>query len=121
MAGWTDINTLDVGALTKLDTHVPASSFIDYNSPQVADFVGRYRARYRNEPGEYAFLGHDVTLYYCSALMQFGSTFPEHFAEVAAAPLHLAFRLVKMGPENGWRNESAVMLEYGDAGIRPAQ
>jgi LysM repeat protein len=121
MASWTDINTLDIAAMERLDTHVPASSFIDYQYPPVDAFIRRYRERYSNEPGEYAFLGYDVTLYYCSALMQFGSSFPQHFTEVSAAPLHLAFRLGKLGPENGYRNGSAVVLEYKDKGLRPAQ
>jgi len=121
MNAWMDVNTLDLVAMQKLHTHVPASSFIDYQYPPVQAFVKSYRERYRNEPGEYAFLGYDVTLYYCSALMQFGTGFPLHYAEVAAAPLHLAFRLGKLGPENGYRNGSAVVLEYKDTGLRPAQ
>ena len=121
MSNWMDINTLDLVAMQKLHTHVPASSFIDYQYPPVDAFIQRYRDRYNNEPGEYAFLGYDVTLYYCSALMQFGNAFPLHFAEVAAAPLHMAFRLGKLGPENGYRNGSAVVLEYKDMGLRPAQ
>ena len=100
---------------------MPASSFIDYQYPPVDAFIRRYRERYRNEPGEYAFLGYDVTLYYCSALMQFGNSFPQHFAEVSAAPLHMAFRLGKLGQENGYRNGSAVVLEYDDGSLRPAQ
>ncbi|MEO8732911.1 MAG: hypothetical protein ABI373_01135, partial [Flavobacteriales bacterium] len=118
---WMDVNTLDLVAMQKLQTHVPASSFIDYQYPPVDAFIQHYRDRYKNEPGEYAFLGYDVTLYFCSALMQFGNTFPQHFAEVSAAPLHLAFRLGKMGPENGYRNGSAVVLEYKDTGLRPAE
>ena len=36
------------------------------------------------------------------------------------APLHLGFDFAKAGPENGWRNQSALMLEYRDMGVHPA-
>lgn len=115
---WVNINTLDIAAMVKLDVRVPANGFIDRTSPQVNDFVAKYRARFNNEPGEYAFLGYDVALFFISAEMQFGNTFPQHYGHVQAAPLYLGFRMAKLGPENGWSNGNAVMLEYRPEGIR---
>ena len=115
---WMTMSTLDVAALVKLDVRLPANGFIDRTAPPVTDFVARYRTRYHNEPGEYAFLGYDVALYFISAEMQFGIPFPQHYDQVIAAPLYLGFRMAKFGPENGWSNGSAVMLEYRQEGIR---
>lgn len=115
---WMDMPSLDISALVKLNVHLPANSFIDRSNSAVNDFVAKYRAKYNNEPGEYAFLGYDVALYYISALMQFGDHFPVHYALVQASPLHMGFRMVKLGPENGWSNGSAVMLQYLPEGIR---
>lgn len=121
MNGWMDMNTLDVAAMVKLDVRVPANGYIDRASPAVNDFTARYRAAYRNEPGEYAFLGYDVGLFFIGAEMQFGEAFPQHYAQVQAAPLYLNFRMEKLGQENGWANGSAVMLEYREEGIRKAE
>lgn len=118
---WMTMNNLEVSDLVKLNTHVPASSFVDYDDPAVNAFIATYRDRFQNEPGDYAFLGYDVTFYYLSALMQFGAGFPAHFADVHARPLHMAFRFFKAGPENGYRNENAVILEYEGMGIHPAR
>ncbi|MBS1582783.1 MAG: LysM peptidoglycan-binding domain-containing protein [Bacteroidetes bacterium] len=118
---WMTMSNLEVSDLVKLNTHVPASSFVDYDDPAVNTFIATYRDRFQNEPGDYAFLGYDVTFYYLSALMQFGAGFPAHFADVHARPLHMAFRFFKAGPENGYRNENAVMLEYEGMGIHPAR
>lgn len=117
---WMDMPTLDVSALVKLDVHVPANQFIDRGAQATNDFIAHYRARYRNEPGEYAFLGYDVALYYIGAEMQFGGNFPQHYAQVQANPLHMSFRMENLGPENGWNNGSALMLEYKPEGIRKA-
>jgi hypothetical protein len=34
--------------------------------------------------------------------------------QVAEAPLHMGFRMARTGPENGYRNEYAVMLQQKD-------
>ncbi len=114
---WTNMSTLDVTSLAKLKVRIPANGYIDYNSPAVDAFIAAYRTRFHNEPGEYAFLGYDVALYYLQAEMQFGKSFPMHYAEVHAASLYLDFRMQKLGPENGWSNSSAVMLEYKPDGL----
>jgi len=119
---WLDMDNLEVSDLVTLDTHVPASTFVDYSDPRVNAFIAQYRERFQNEPGDYAFLGFDVTFYYLTALMEFGRSFPAHFAEVGTRPLHMAFRFMKAGgPENGYRNENAVMLEYKDVGVQLAR
>lgn len=118
---WTRMNTLDVQALVKLQVHVPANAFLDLASPRVNDFIAAYRARFRNEPGEYAFLGYDVALYFMRAEMLYGKTFPQHYGEVAARPVYLDFSMVQLGPGNGWNNAHAVMLEYRSEGLLRAR
>lgn len=121
MDGWKDMGTLDVTALMKLNVHLSANAFIDRTSPDVNAFISAYRARFRNEPGEYAFLGYDVATYFIGAEMQFGDAFPEHYAQVKAKPLYLGLRMQKLGPENGWSNSNAVMLKYQQGGLSLAK
>ncbi|MCB0772971.1 MAG: LysM peptidoglycan-binding domain-containing protein [Flavobacteriales bacterium] len=121
MDSWPSMTTLEVAALVKLNVHVPANANLDYASPRVNDFISAYRAAFHNEPGEYAFLGYDVTLFYVQALMQFGKRFPEHYGEVAAQPIYLEMRMEKLGPENGWSNAAAVVLEYLPEGLVKAK
>jgi LysM repeat protein len=121
MAAWNTMDNLDDVHLNALDVHVPASSFIDLDDPRVLRFIQQYRDRFLNEPGEYAFLGFDVTFFYLQALYLYGPSFPDHFNEVNTAPLHVGFRMRKAGEENGYRNESALMLHYQDMGLHKAQ
>lgn len=116
---WLGMEPLESQKLEQLRTCVPASTWVDHASPAVQRFVGAYRGRFQNEPGDYAFLGFDVTYFYLRGLMVFGSDLPDHFSEVDARPLHMAFKLVKTGEENGYRNESVTLLQYQGAGLRP--
>lgn len=118
---WRNVATLDVNALIKLHVHLPTNAFIDRTSPAVNAFIAAYRSRFRNEPGEYAFLGYDVATYFIQAEMQFGDAFPKFYAQVHAKPLYLDLRMHKLGPENGWSNSSAVMLEYLPGGLSLAK
>lgn len=117
MDAWSSVNTLDVGALVKLNVHVPTSSYIDHASPAVNSFLAAYRERFHNEPGEYAFLGYDAARYFIGALMRFGSGFPKRYAEMRTDGIYLDFRMAHMGPENGWSNSGAMMLEYNGQGL----
>ena len=116
---WMNMEPLEAPKLEKLKVALPASTFIDHTAPAVQHFVQAYRDRYNNEPGDYAFLGFDVTYFYLRGLMAFGRALPEHFAEVDARPLHMAFKLNRTGAENGYRNEGGFLLQYQEAGLRP--
>ncbi|HRH38706.1 MAG TPA: hypothetical protein PK760_10195, partial [Flavobacteriales bacterium] len=63
---------------------------------------------------EYALLGFDVTYYYVSALMEQGPRFMQGSMLPANDLLHMGFRLGRTGPENGFRNEHAIMLQQKD-------
>ncbi len=69
------------------------------------------------DAGPYAFLGFDIAYFYGTALMQEGRGFEERFDAVATQPLHMGFRLKRMGQENGFGNESSLVLEYRDLGL----
>ena len=117
---WTGMETLEAKDLEALKTRIPASTWIDHDDPRVQRFIREYRALYQNEPGDYAFLGFDVAFFYLTALHRFGPDFHMHFAEVTTEPLHMSFKLLKSGVENGYRNENAVMLQYQETGLRKA-
>jgi hypothetical protein len=114
------METLEAHDLEALKTRIPASTWIDHDDTRVQRFIREYRTLYQNEPGDYAFLGFDVAFFYLTALHRFGPDFPIHFAEVTTEPLHMSFKLLKAGVENGYRNENAVMLQYQETGLRKA-
>lgn len=117
MPAWTNMDVLESADLDELDLHVPAAAHADRSSPAVRSFVERFRTAYGTDAGPYAFLGFDVTMFYLTALQEEGPGFAERMDRVLTEPLHMGFRMRRLGLENGFGNESAVMLEYRDQGI----
>jgi hypothetical protein len=118
LSAWHDMESVSAGDLDKLHLRVPASTFVDRSDPRTRAFIMAYRAAYNDEPRDYAFLGFDVTYYYLTALHGHGRGFPAHFNEVSTQPLNMGFRMVRAGgEENGFRNESVLLLEHKDLGL----
>jgi LysM repeat protein len=114
LESWLGMETLAASDLDVLGFMHAAATFADYTDLPTQAFVKTFRERYKQDVDEYALLGFDVTFYYLKALMEHGRNFPEHFADVHTTPLHMVFRMARTGPENGYRNESAIMLQQQD-------
>lgn len=118
MESWTRFEAIAAQDLDLLGYTFAATAFTDRNNPKVQAFAKRFREAYSSEPDEYAYLGFDVTFYFLKALMTQGPSFANHFDLVHTEPLHMGFRMTSTGPENGYRNEHAVMLQQKDLELR---
>jgi ABC-type branched-subunit amino acid transport system substrate-binding protein len=114
LESWQNMETVASADLDLLGFLFATATFTDHDDPLVQAFTRRFRERYHNDVDEYALLGFDVTLRYGLALMEHGAALADGIAQVHTRPLHLGFRMVRSGPENGWRNEHAVMLQQKD-------
>lgn len=118
---WMNIESVDAAKRDAVQLHFAVSTHIDRSNARVAAFDKVFRERFHTDAGEYAFLGFDVTYFYLKALYDEGRTFPQRYATVAAEPLHMGFKMQKAGEENGYRNESAIMLVHRDLSLSPAK
>jgi LysM repeat protein len=121
LESWQDMSSVAARDLDLLGFMFPAESFTDHGDPNVQAFVHAFRARYGQDVDEYALLGFDVTFFYGLGLLQFGTAFHQHFNELRTEPLHMGFRMTRTGPEHGFRNEYAVMLEQHELQLRKAR
>ncbi|MCB0811405.1 MAG: hypothetical protein KDB96_19155, partial [Flavobacteriales bacterium] len=117
LPSWLESESIAPADLDALRFRTALPSFIDRSDPRTNAFVKAYRERFGNEPGEYAFLGYDVTLHFGTALLEKGHHFPEHYGELRTHPLHLDFRMARTGPENGFRNTWSVVVEHRELGL----
>ncbi len=120
MESWKDMASVSVSDLDVLGFTFAAPSFTNPADPRLKTFTQAYRERFTADVDEYALLGFDVTFFYLKALLTEGLTFTDHFAEVTTDPLHMGFRMARTGPENGFRNEYAVMLQQKDLTLQKA-
>jgi LysM repeat protein len=120
MEAWKDMASVAATDLDLLAFTFAASSFADPLDARLRTFTHAYRDRFKTDVDDYALLGFDVTFYYLKALLAEGLTFPDHFSEVHTEPLHMGFRMTRTGPENGFRNEFAIMLQQKDLLLQKA-
>ncbi|MBL7950900.1 MAG: LysM peptidoglycan-binding domain-containing protein [Flavobacteriales bacterium] len=114
MESWKEMPSVPLTDLDVLGFTFATASFSDPADPRLKRFTLAYRERFHADVDDYALLGFDVAFYYLKALFTEGILFPDHFAEVRTEPLHMGFRMTRTGPENGFRNEHAIMLQQKD-------
>jgi LysM repeat protein len=120
LESWLNMETLAATDLDLLNFMFAAGSFTDPEDPRVKQFAQQFRDRFNTEPDEFAFLGFDISFFYLKALMLEGTNFWQRFNEVHTEPLQTGFRMTRTGPENGFRNEYAVMLQQKDLKLQKA-
>ena len=120
LESWLGMETLAADDLDLLNFMFASGSFLDKDDPRVQRFAQRFRERFSTDPDEFAFLGFDVTFFYLKALMTEGTGFPARFNDLYTEPLRMGFRMTRTGPENGFRNEYAVMLQQKDLKLQKA-
>jgi LysM repeat protein len=114
MESWLSMDPVASSDLDVLGFLFATSTFADPLDPRVVEFTHDFRQRFKCDVDAYALLGFDVTYYYLSALLTQGPDFTKHYDLVRTEPLHMGFRMGRTGPENGFRNEYAVMLQQKD-------
>jgi LysM repeat protein len=111
---WLGLESIAVSDLDVLGFHFAAASFADPADARNKAFIRGFQERFHTDVDEYAYLGYDVTYHYLRALMEGSGELSTRLDQVAEAPLHMGFRMARTGPENGYRNEYAVMLLQKD-------
>ncbi|MFN3874728.1 MAG: LysM peptidoglycan-binding domain-containing protein [Flavobacteriales bacterium] len=111
LESWLAMETVSAADLDAIGFTFAAGGFTDPSDPAVQRFTAAFRARHNADVDEYALLGYDVTMHHGLELL--GAVDGER-------PLHLGFRMGRTGPENGQRNEYAVMLRVRDLRLERA-
>lgn len=114
-ADWANMDFIDLDYKNQFAVSIPTPGFTDYSHPDAIEFVERFREQYNSEPSEFAFIGHDVMLYYGRGLTLYGVNFPQYFDEIPQnGLLHLQFDFEKTGPNSGFENQHAFVVIHDD-------
>ena len=107
-----NFETIEVENLHNASLHVSLGYLIDYENPQIKDFLLKYRALYNTEPTQYAFQGYDIATYFISLCGKYGSDWPKMLGENERQMLQSTFRYVP-AEEGGYVNNGIRRLVYG--------
>ncbi|MFZ1331554.1 MAG: LysM peptidoglycan-binding domain-containing protein [Flavobacteriales bacterium] len=111
MESWLQNESIAASDLDQLGFLFASGSFADPADEKLNAFTRKFRDTFHTDVDDYAMMGFDATIFYGMALMTQGRSFPAHFGRVHTEPLFAGFRMTSTGPENGFRNEYAIMLQ----------
>ncbi|MBQ8854993.1 MAG: LysM peptidoglycan-binding domain-containing protein [Bacteroidales bacterium] len=104
--------TIEVENLHNTNLHVSLGYLIDYESPQVKNFLLKYRALYNMEPTQYAFQGYDVASYFISMCSKYGNRWVKKLDDSERQMLQSTFRMVPV-EDGGYVNHGVRRVVYG--------
>ncbi len=115
MDGWEDLN-LETEFLVNLKFHQVTSSYIDYESEAVQQFILKFRNKYGAVPmaDKYAFLGYDIGWYFLNSLMMNGEKYISCLSSYMLKGLQNNF--IFRGSQNGdgFQNQDITITKLQD-------
>ena len=104
--------TIEVENLHNTNLHVSLAYYIDYDSPQVQNFILKYRGLFMTEPTQFAFQGYDTAKYFISLCSKYGENWSEKLDAYKQDMLQSTFKFHK-AEEGGYINQGIRRLVYG--------
>ncbi|MCX2482654.1 amino acid ABC transporter substrate-binding protein [Pedobacter sp. MR2016-24] len=106
--------------LQLLNTRITSSYYINYKSSEVIRFVKAYRKLNSFEPGEYAFKGFDIGLYFGTVFSRYGYNYLKYLPAEKYTGFHNSFSFIKE-ERLGYINTSLTLLEYKNYALKPIE
>jgi ABC-type branched-subunit amino acid transport system substrate-binding protein len=101
---WDDMDAITTEMRNKFHVSFPKQSFPDEADNTVRRWQENYRKKFKSEPTDFAYNGYDVTLFFGTALMNYGASFTEHFKDVRATTLASDFDFFRTSTGSGFEN-----------------
>ena len=100
------LDSVDNNFYHQTSMHLTTAYYVDYDDPQVNQFLRAYRALYKTEPSQFAFQGYDTAHYFVSMVSQYGDKWTRFLDKDRVCMLHLDFLFNKN--ENGSLSNGAI-------------
>lgn len=113
---WVKYENIESSYKNRFGLRIVAPQFLNFEDEQVISFLDDYRNRYGMEPTShgYGYLGFDLTMYFGTALLNHGTSFPMKFGEMEMDGVSSNFRFGKSTTGKEFENKSVFILEYDD-------
>ncbi|MGL4909338.1 MAG: PBP1 and LysM peptidoglycan-binding domain-containing protein [Bacteroidales bacterium] len=109
---WQKFSNLELNLFYDLKLHLATPYFTNYKSDTIKDFVRAYRKQYKTEPSQFAFQGHDIMLYFASALFRYGDSFPNCFSQHSVPLLQSNYSFAPSSNGGAFENQGVFLLRY---------
>lgn len=106
-------DTIEVDNLHNLMTRVCVNYYIDYDDPEVREFLMKYRALYNTEPTQFAFQGYDIAMFCMSMCSKYGDNWMDMLDKTEEQMLQNRMN-IKKDPFKGYVNNGVRRIVYGN-------
>lgn len=115
MDGWEEMD-LETEFLVNLNYHQVSSSYIDYESEAVTEFISRFKTKYGAMPlsTQHAFLGFDIGWYFLTSLMWYGDDYLECLSANKGKGLQYNFSFPASKSNDGVQNQDVSILKLDE-------
>lgn len=108
---WEKFSNIESKYMIELNAVIFMSSYIDYDSEKNKTFIQAYRAKYFDEPMNYAFSGFDAAYFFLRALIYYGDDFEKCLNETGTRLIQNQFHF-EQKVDGGFDNTNWNILEY---------
>jgi len=115
MDGWDELE-LETEFLVNLNYHQVTSSYIDYESEAVQQFITRFRNKYGAVPlsTKHAYLGYDIGWYFLTSIMWYGDKYISYLPEQKGNGLQYNFNFSDTKQGDGLQNQDVTIVKLVD-------
>lgn len=121
MPSWQKFKSIETNYLHAVNMGYYTPFYIDYHDEQVNEFINMFHDIYgyvpykiTNKGFNYAFLGHDIMMYFMLAMKEYGPSAQECIHNFSAELLMGTFSFNAFYPTDGNENKYISIVEYGD-------
>jgi len=114
LQSWMNYDNLDFEYLNNLSVHLPSNNYIDYHDSITKIFIKNYRDKFKTDPETYAYQGFDVSYYFISSLLKYGSGFLKNITNNKYQGVETNFNFVQYPSNSGFENKFVYILKYQD-------
>lgn len=111
---WLEFTNLSSSMLMRLNVHLVAQHFEDYQSPKVKNYIKRYRTNYTSDPNHFGFLGFDVGYFFLQCASDYGAGCITKLPDLTDEMLTTKYKFIKVGAESGYENSAVYVLQFHD-------
>ncbi|HIZ87355.1 MAG TPA: LysM peptidoglycan-binding domain-containing protein [Candidatus Coprenecus pullistercoris] len=101
---WKGFDTMETNYLHALGLRMSLSYHIDYNRPEVMDFIHRYAAAFNTEPTSFSYQGYDILTFFVEAMNAYGRSYPSSIINERKSLLQSDVLFLPYAPGSGFYN-----------------
>lgn len=114
LSRWKSFETIEQDYFHALDLRLAMSYYIDYNRPEVMDFINKYRAAFNTEPSSFSFQGYDIMTFFVNAMNTWGTDFPSGIINKRKSLLQSDVLFLPVSSGSGYENRAFKDICFTD-------